>query len=339
MSPTPTDPKPVESVLVTGADGYVGRLLLRALAHGELRLRQVVATDLRLPPPGRRLPGIVYEALDVRSRDAVQLMREYQIDSVVHLAAVVSPGRKPDRRLLYDVEVGGTGNLLACCVEAGVWHFVVTSSGAAYGYHADNPVPLDETDRLRGNESFAYSHHKRLVEEMLARYRQEHPELGQLVLRPGTILGRTTHNQITALFDKRAVLGLSGVASPFVLIWDEDVVGAILHGLRGARCGIYNLAGDGVLTLREMAERMGKPYVELPSNAIQQALGVLHRLGLSPYGPEQVDFLRYRPVLANRRLEEELGYRPRKTTREVFELYLRAKGLDGVGRAGGTNRG
>lgn len=327
------DPRTIESVLITGADGYVGRLLVTALANGDLRLRRVVATDLRLPPLARRLPGVIYEALDVRSREAAELMAAHRIDSVIHLAAVVSPGAKPDRELLHDVEVGGTENLLECCVKANVGHFVVTSSGAAYGYHADNPAWLDEDDPLRGNETFAYAHHKRLVEEMLARYRQDHRALGQLVLRPGTILGRTTRNQITALLEKRAVLGLTGVESPFVLIWDEDVVGAILHGLRGAKRGIYNLAGDGVLTMRQMATLMGKPYIALSASTVEAALGALHGLGLSAYGPEQVDFLRYRPVLANRRLKEELGYLPRKTTREVFELFLHARGLDGVSRA------
>ena len=51
---------------------------------------------------------------------------------------------------------------------------------------------------MRGNEAFAYSHHKRLVEEMLADYRRDHPQLKQVVFRVGTILGETTRNQITA---------------------------------------------------------------------------------------------------------------------------------------------
>ena len=55
---------------------------------------------------------------------------------------------------------------------------------------------------MRGNEAFAYAYHKRLVEEMLARWRTEHPELKQVVLRIGTILGETVHNQITDLFEK-----------------------------------------------------------------------------------------------------------------------------------------
>ena len=45
-------------------------------------------------------------------------------------------------------------------------------------------------------------------------------------------------------------------------------------------------------------------------------------LSLTPYGPEQVNFLRYRPVLSNRRLKEEFGYVPRKTTRQAFEFFV-----------------
>ena len=43
------------------------------------------------------------------------------------------------------------------------------------------------------------------------------------------------------------------------------------------------------------------------------------------YGPEQVNFLRYRPVLSNRRLKEVFGYTPQKTTSEVFQFFLECR--------------
>jgi UDP-glucose 4-epimerase len=215
--------------------------------------------------------------------------------------------------------------VLEACLGAGVRKLVYTSSGAAYGYHADNPEWIDEDAPLRGNPEFAYSDHKRQVEELLARWRAEHPELLQLVFRPGTILGARARNQITNLFEKPLVMGLAGAASPFVLVWDEDVVGAILRGVHEGGTGIFNLAGDGTLGLREMAARLRKPYVALPAALVAAALWLGQRLSLTQYGPEQVGFLRHRPVLSNRRLKEEFGYVPRKTTREVFELFAEAR--------------
>jgi UDP-glucose 4-epimerase len=147
------------------------------------------------------------------------------------------------------------------------------------------------------------------------------------------ILGLRARNQITDLFDGRFVLGLAGAQSPFVIVWDEDVVGAILRGIHQGGAGIYNLAGDGTLTLREMAELLGKPYLPLPPALVAAALWILKRLRLSQYGPEQVRFLRHRPVLSNRRLVQEYGYRPRFGTREAFERFVAARHTHRVGSA------
>jgi len=317
--------RPYRSVLVTGAGGYVGRQLVEALARDRRAVHRLVATDLRVPPEAERLPGVEYAEADVRNADLVALLRRFAVELVVHLAAIVTPGRDSNRELEYQVDVVGTQRVLEACLAAGVRKLVYTSSGAAYGYHADNPEWLDEDAPLRGNREFAYSDHKRLVEELLARFRAERPELLQLVFRPGTILGARARNQITNLFEQRVVVGLAGAQSPFVLVWDADVVGAILRGIHEGGTGIFNLAGDGTLTLREMAERLGKPYAALPVPLVRAALWLGSKLSLTQYGPEQVGFLRHRPVLANRRLKEEFGYLPRKTTREVFELFAEAR--------------
>ncbi len=319
------DPHADRSVLVTGAGGYLGRQLIEALTAAGVTT--IVAFDVRDEPLAHRVDGVVYRAADVRDPALGDLLREHAVDCVVHLAAIVNPGKGSSRELEHSIDVGGTENVLRACIDAGVGQLVVTSSGAAYGYHADNPVPLSEDDALRGNPEFAYSDHKRQVEELLARARVEHPELRQLIFRPGAILGDTTRNQITDLFEKKAVLGVAGSDAPFTFIWDRDVVACLVKGMLERASGIFNLAGDGMTTMPEIARRLGKRYVPLPAWLIRAALTVLHPLRLSQYGPEQVDFLRYRPVLSNTRLKEEFGYRPRLSSTDVFEHYRNTRGL------------
>ncbi|RME52259.1 MAG: hypothetical protein D6795_06915, partial [Deltaproteobacteria bacterium] len=166
-------------------------------------------------------------------------------------------------------------------------------------------------------------------------YREKAPQLEQLVFRPGTVLGAETDNQITALFEGPIILGIRGSDTPFVFIWDHDVVSCLLLGITTDRTGIYNLAGDGVVTMRQIAGIVGRPYLPLPVWSVRGGLFLLRKVGLTPYGPEQVDFLRYRPVLSNRRLKEEFGYRPEKTSLETFHFYLEARRR----RAGGLRRG
>jgi UDP-glucose 4-epimerase len=313
------------SVLITGAGGYLGSQLVAALAAGKIKAGRVVAADVREVPIEKRLPGVEYVQADVRSPALIRLFDQFKIDVVVHLASIVTPGKDSSREFENSVDVKGTENVLMACVTTGVKKIVVSSSGAAYGYHGDNPARLTEDCPLRGNEAFAYARHKRLVEEMLARWRAEHPELKQVVFRIGTILGETVKNQITDLFEKPRPLAIRGSDSPFVFIWDQDVLGCLLLAIESDKAGIYNVAGDGAMTIHEIAAKQGKRCLVLPPGLLRLALRALKALGLTQYGPEQLDFLRYRPVLDNARLKNEFGYVPRLTSAQVFDLYLAAR--------------
>jgi UDP-glucose 4-epimerase len=308
-------------VLVTGSAGYLGNQVVAELAAR----KDIACVALDVREPGRRLDGVAYEVADIRAADVDAIVARHAPQVVVHLASIVTPGKKSNREFEYSVDVEGTRNLLEACVRHGVRRVIVSSSGAAYGYHADNPEWLSESDPVRGNRSFAYSWHKRLVEEMLADYRVRQPQLEQVIFRIGTILGATVRNQITDLFEKPRLIAIRGSASPFVFIHDQDVVAAIVRGVDSPVTGIFNVAGDGKLDIDEIAARLGKRCVVLPAGLLQAALWLLKKLGLTQYGPEQIDFLRYRPVLANRRLKAEFGYVPKLSSAAVFELWRRSR--------------
>ena len=309
-------------VLVTGGAGFLGAQVVSRLGSAPT-VERVVSVDLRPVPESRKVRSVV---LDVRDPALAELVAEEEIDRIVHLAAVVTPRPGQSRQELASIDVGGTANVVDAALVAGVRHLTVTSSGAAYGYHPDNPDWIDEDDPLRGNPTFAYSDHKRQVEELLAKVRADHPELGQLVFRPGTILGETVDNQITALFERPVLLGIAGADSPFVFIWDTDAVEAIVRGTLELRTGVFNLAGDGAVPLRRIARELHKPFLPLPAGVVKAALAVAARLRLTALGPEQVDFLRYRPVLSNRRLKDEFGFVPKLSSLEALRAWRDRRG-------------
>ena len=322
-------PARAQRILVTGASGFLGQGLISQLAQPD-HCEAVIALDVREVPAVQRLPGITYLTQDVRNPALAETVAAHRIDTLVHLAAIVTAGKDANRAFEYSVDVEGTRNVLHACVVHGVQHIVVSSSGAAYGYHADNAEWLTEEMPLRGNESFAYSHHKRLVEEMLAQHRQTHPQLLQTVPRIGTILGERVNNQITALFEKPRLLAIQGSDSSFVFIWDEDVTGAIVHALSGqAPSGCFNLAGDGAMTIFEIAQRLNKRPRLLPAWLLKTALFIGNQLGISRYGPEQLDFLRFRPVLLNTSLKTRFRYTPSKTSTQAFDAFITARRQQG----------
>jgi UDP-glucose 4-epimerase len=308
-------------VLVTGGSGFLGSSVVRGLAGAG---HEVVSADLRVP--AAPVPGVRHVVMDVTSPARVtEVVGEAHPEVVVHLASIVTPGPGSTRELERAVDVDGTRHVLDACLEHGVRRVVVSSSGAAYGYHPDNGAGnggwITEDQPLRGNEEFAYSHHKRLVEELLAGY----PSLEQVVLRIGTILGASVDNQITALFERKRLLRIRGSESPFVFVWDTDVVAVIEQAVTGPVTGVFNVAGDGAVTIAEIAALLEKPVLTIPEPVLRAALAIGSRLGLTAYGPEQTRFLQYRPVLDNTRLKTVFGYTPTRTSRQAFDEWRGAR--------------
>ncbi|MGF1613489.1 MAG: UDP-glucose 4-epimerase GalE [Gammaproteobacteria bacterium] len=120
------------AVLVTGGAGYIGSHVARHL--GESGYSVVVLDNLS---KGFR-EAVLYGELvvgDVGDPHLVQrLLREYSIKSVLHFAALtVVPESVTNPLLYYANNTCNTRNLLACCQNAGVEHFVFSSTAAVYG--------------------------------------------------------------------------------------------------------------------------------------------------------------------------------------------------------------
>ncbi|MGR6874093.1 NAD-dependent epimerase/dehydratase family protein [Pseudomonas sp. HK3] len=304
-------------ILITGAAGDIGSRLVDFFQHDkQVELYTTALEDLK--------PDTVstHKVFDVRDAQFISWVKDICPDVIIHLASIIQLPESMSREDAFDIDVVATQALLDASIESGVKKIVVTSSGAAYGYWQDNPEWLTEDMPVRGNEDYFYSSHKRQVEEMLARYRMRNPELKQVVLRPGTVLGPNFNNPITNMFSKNKIMGITGSDSPFVIIWVDDLVAYLIEAAKTKVEGVFNVAGDGALTLKQIAHYLNKPYFAIPSWFLRAALALLKPLGLSQYGPEQVKFIEYRPVLSNKKIKQIFLHQPEKNTEQAFFAFL-----------------
>ena len=130
------------TILVTGGAGYIGsHVALQLRARGE---RVVILDDL-----SRGFRQAVLDAPlvvgSVGDRDTVlKVLGEHRVDTVMHFAAyTIVPESVSEPLKYYGNNTCSTRSLLACCLEAGVKHFVFSSTAAVYGIPAGGVAAED----------------------------------------------------------------------------------------------------------------------------------------------------------------------------------------------------
>ena len=236
-------------VLVTGASGFVAPHLIAALtARGD----EVVATarDAARIPAG---PGVSPLALDLSSPLENAVLPD--ADAVVHLAQANVP--YPERALeLYRVNTVSTLGLLDACARVGARRFVHASSGTVYGVGDE---PFRESDPVRHHQLYATT--KIHAEDLVARYADQLD--GAVSLRffapygPGQV-NRMIPGIIGRVRSGTAVSLNAGGRPRMNPIYIDDAVGAILAALAVEGHKVVNVAGDEIVSIRQIAESAGR---------------------------------------------------------------------------------
>lgn len=157
------------AVLVVGGAGYIGSHAVKLLRDTK---KDVVVFD-NLEKGHRQAIGDtpLYQG-DLRNmRDVQGVFKKYSIDSVMHFSAYALVGESMERpEIYYENNVYGTSNLLASMREAGIKHFIFSSTAATYGEPVR--VPIDEEHPKAPTN--VYGETKLAVEKMLDWFDQLH---------------------------------------------------------------------------------------------------------------------------------------------------------------------
>jgi UDP-glucose 4-epimerase len=312
--------------VVTGGSGYIGtRLIDRLVERPETE--KVVIADVR--PPRSFRPKVEYRQLDVRdSERAGELLEHERPDALVHLAFVLNPMH--DENAMYEIDVGGTHNMLEAAAAAGTEHVLVTSSTTAYGAFPDNPMPIDEEWPVRGVPDFEYARDKAESDRMCQLWSLKHPDRTMTIVRPCIVFGPNVANYIVRLFTNQPFqLDVGTMDQVTQFVHEDDLVEALVVLLTGKHGGAFNVAGDGLMTWRECSDIAGLKRRRIPL-ALAWRLGALTwKLRQSETPPGQIHFAMHPWVASNEKLKRETGWQPRHTSRETFEIAMRAHGRIG----------
>lgn len=314
-------------VLVTGAAGRLARVLIPRLL-ADTQITAVHGVDLN-PLPFTD-PRLFPMRADFRDPACIELLE--QADVLIHMAFVLMGGglgrARHDRATVRAVNVQGSRHLLGSAVRAGVQRLVFVSSAAVYGTWPDLPVPVPEDTPLRPLPGFAYAQDKAAVENWLDALEAEAPHLHVIRLRPHAIVGPHAHPVLTRMLRQPLIPALGSSRPLLQCVWEDDVAEAIQLSIRSAARGAFNLATDPPMTLKAMIRENRRFTIPLPLSWLAAGHRVAWWLTPAAGEPGWVAGLRQSLVLDTRRAREELGWRPRRDTRQCV------KGEPGLGDQG-----
>ena len=307
-------------VAVTGASGYIGSRLIRRLQSSE-SVEFILAMDIR-PPDIDYSDRVAFVRQDIGD-PFPDLFADYRIDSVVHLAYLLNPGRH--RRVSRRVNVTGTDNLIEACAAAGVRHILYFSSTSVYGAHPDNPDFLTEEHPVRPIPGFLYSEDKLESESRLSEFAARNPSATVTVLRGCPVLGPNSNNFISNAFRKPLLPTIAGADPDMQFLHEDDLVAVLAACLDRMPPGAFNVAGEGTIKWSEMAAKMDSRVLTLPYFAWAGLTSIAWRLYIqSDSRACGLNFIRHRWTADTRKLSSELGFSPKHTSAQTWDAFTAA---------------
>ena len=133
--------KKMKKILVTGAVGQIGSELTLALRE-RYGAENVIATGRKTKPSKELLDSGPFHFIDVAKPDTVEeIVQKYNIDSIVHMAAILSAVGEKNPQLCWDVNMNGLYNILEFALKYKMTRLIIPSSIAVFG----PGTPLDNT--------------------------------------------------------------------------------------------------------------------------------------------------------------------------------------------------
>jgi nucleoside-diphosphate-sugar epimerase len=287
-------------VAVTGAAHGIGELLVRQLASSAA-VKKVIAIDTIRGD----VPEATWRLVDVREPALVE--RLSGVDVLVHLA--VDSSVDHDDADIRSAHARGTATVLTAAPAAGVSHVVLVTSAMVYGALADNPVPLPEDSELQATADSAWMGDLLEIERLAAQAPRTHPGLLVTVLRPAALVGGGVDTIFTRHFEAPRLLAVKGARTCWQFCHVDDLLSAlelvVSGGLRAPADDDSGDSGDqvpsghlvvavgseGWLEQADVERVTGKRHIELPSSVAFGTAERLHRLGVTPAGSSDLQFL------------------------------------------------
>ena len=312
---------PPKVVAVTGSSGYIGSCLLRHLEeYGNYD--RLVAIDIR------PLPFPVHNVAAYR-RDVAQPVQDVflndGVEAVVHLA-FSRPRNRREAGEVSEANRNALEGVLRSCESATVGHVIYVSSHTVYGARPDNPIPLTVDAQRQAPPDLLYAQDNARAEQRLTEFAENRRDIRVTVLRSCKVVGPSASSGLPVEAFPRWLVGVEGFDPPLQFLYEEDLARVLNILIERGISGAFNIAADGLVFYKELAEIIGSRILWLPpflAYPMSQFVRDPH-FQMEP-GRSGLNLVRYPVVMSTSKLRQATGYRFWHTSQEALVSFANSK--------------
>jgi UDP-glucose 4-epimerase len=303
-------------VLVTGVSRDLGRRFARTAA-ADPAVARVIGVDA-VPPRGD-IGEVSFVRADIRNPVIAKVIVKEDVDTVVHMSVISTPGTAGGRNTMKELNVIGTMQLLAAAQKApGLRTVVVKSTTTVYGASSRDPAMFTEDMEPRRAPRAGYAKDVAEIEGYVRGFARRRPDVQVTLLRAANVIGPHVTSPLTSYLRLPVIPTVLGHDPRLQFLHEQDLLDVLRHAALTDVSGTFNVAGDGILMLSQAVRRLQRPTVPLPPFAVGGVGAALHSARLADFSPEQLGLLTYGRGVDTTRMRAELGFEPAYTTAEAF---------------------
>ena len=307
-------------VLITGVGSYLGGLLAARLER-DPAFEAVIGLDTRRPKVALTRTELL--DADIRDPDIGALIERAAPDTVVHNKIVRQPGPGMSPRAMHDINVIGSLQLLGACEKApSIRSIVIRGSAGIYGAEPHAPQFFGEEMTRLFPLRTRFQRDVAEIENYFETYSRRRRHVTCTMLRYQPAIGPSLDTQIGRYLSQRACPTYLGFDPRIQLVHEDDALEALLAAVRNPVRGAVNVAGGGTIGLARMIRMAGRPPLPIAGPLFGPLTGAARRIGLGAYSDDFRRLLRYGRAVDIRRLEQEVGHRPRFSTAAAIEDWV-----------------
>ncbi|MEI6697577.1 MAG: SDR family oxidoreductase [Mycobacteriaceae bacterium] len=316
-------------VLVTGACRFLGGYLTARLVQNPL-IDTVIAVDAVAPSKDlqRRMGRAEFVRADIRNPFIAKVIRNGDVDTVVHAAAASYVPRSGGRATLKELNVMGAMQLFAACQKApSVRRVVLKSTSEVYGSHPHDPVVHTEDGRSRRPPREGFARDSVDIEGYARGLGRRRPDIAVTILRLANMIGPAMDTALARYLSGPVVTTVLGHDARLQLLHEQDALGALERATMAATPGTFNIGARGIVMMSQAIRRAGRLSLPVPTFGVGAVDSVRKATMNTEVNRDQLDYLSYGRVMDTTRMRTELGFEPKWTTLEAFDDFVRGRGL------------